>query len=84
MHGSGVAMAMPGELLCVTLVARAQETEYAVSPVTPLLSTAIEENGWVCGTLPGWQGPSATHLGVRQLSSIDCSGVLRSVWLPQA
>jgi len=26
-----------------------QEAEYAVSPSTPLLSTAIEENGWVCG-----------------------------------
>ena len=26
-----------------------QEKEYAVSPVTPLLSTAIEENAWVCG-----------------------------------
>lgn len=27
-----------------------QETEYQVSPSTPLLSTAIDENGWVCGT----------------------------------
>lgn len=25
------------------------ESEYAVSPSTPLLSTAIDENGWVCG-----------------------------------
>ncbi|EIE25571.1 RCC1/BLIP-II, partial [Coccomyxa subellipsoidea C-169] len=27
----------------------AKETEFAVSPSTPLLSTAIDENGWVCG-----------------------------------
>lgn len=25
------------------------DTNYAVSPSTPLLSTAIEENGWVSG-----------------------------------
>ena len=29
-----------------------QESEYAVSPSTPLLSTAIDENGWVCGQFP--------------------------------
>lgn len=26
-----------------------KDTEYQVSPSTPLLSTAIDENGWVCG-----------------------------------
>eukprot|EP00803_Ostreobium_quekettii_P007034 evm.model.scf_2582.1 EVM.evm.TU.scf_2582.1 scf_2582:2859-15247(+) len=26
------------------------ESDYAVSPSTPLLSTAIDENGWVCGS----------------------------------
>ena len=32
-----------------------QEKEYAVSPVTPLLSTAIEENAWVCGEPDAWR-----------------------------
>ncbi len=31
--------------------AQLQEADYQVSPSTPLLSTAIEENGWVCGEL---------------------------------
>lgn len=31
-----------------------QETDYQVSPSTPLLSTAIDENGWVCGTAGLW------------------------------
>lgn len=26
-----------------------QETEYAVSPNTPLLSTEVQQNAWVCG-----------------------------------
>ena len=29
-----------------------QEEVFAVSPSTPLLSTAIDENGWVCGGFP--------------------------------
>jgi hypothetical protein len=28
-----------------------QETEYAVSPNTPLLSTEVQQNAWVCGKL---------------------------------
>ena len=33
----------------IALVCVMQDNEFAVSPSTPLLSTAIDENGWVCG-----------------------------------
>jgi hypothetical protein len=41
----------------LTMLIYTQEIDYAVSPATPLLSTAIEENGWVCGAIP----PSAKY-----------------------
>ena len=43
-----------GRVYSFDLIASAslQESEYAVSPSTPLLSTAIDENGWVCGQFP--------------------------------
>ena len=48
-----------------------QDTEYQVSPSTPLLSTAIDENGWVCGKLlcyltPCLQFSASTHNNFRQ------------------
>ena len=49
-----------------------QDTEYQVSPSTPLLSTAIDENGWVCGKLLCNLTPCQvqfivnTHTSVRQ------------------
>ncbi len=48
------------------LVVQDLELEYVVSPHTPLLSTAVEENGWACGEF--WLQPVA---GL-SLQEIDC------------
>ena len=34
-----------------------QEDDYAVSPSSPLVSTALDDNGWVCGKHSDQQSP---------------------------
>jgi hypothetical protein len=41
------------------------ETEYAVSPNTPLLSTEVQENVWVCGERRAHQACSPAPRGHR-------------------
>lgn len=38
-----------GTVFSSAVALQEQETEYAVSPNTPLLSTEVQQNAWVCG-----------------------------------
>lgn len=55
-----------------------QDTEYQVSPSTPLLSTAIDENGWVCGKLLGYLAPCQVQFSASIYNSV------RQAWHPFA
>jgi hypothetical protein len=62
-----------------------QEEVFAVSPSTPLLSTAIDENGWVCGGFPPSTDLScaiASHASQSLLLSVDLHAecMLYKIW----
>ena len=42
-------MRLQGRDVHIKSVYNVQEDDYAVSPSSPLVSTALDDNGWVCG-----------------------------------